>query len=76
LLFIKQVQGHGLTLREVRDLAYQAGQAAIIATGCDLVAERLQELEEQPVELGAFRGTLCEYLTCGNSDRRPRTAAT
>jgi len=74
LRFIKQAQTHGLTLREIRDLVIDQGRPG--RDQCrrvrDLVAKRLQQLEDQRRELDAFCSTLREYLTmCERALERP-----
>jgi DNA-binding transcriptional MerR regulator len=63
LRFVKQAQAHGLTLREIRDLV-----SAQVETGrarCrrvrDLLARKLEEMEERRRELDAFSRTLTAY---------------
>ena len=76
VLFIKQAQAHGLTLREIRDLVSHQSDAG--RTRCqyvrNLLAGKLQQLEVRRRELDSFCKTLTQYLEMCDRALETRTA--
>lgn len=75
LYFIKQAQGIGLSLGEIKDLLGTEGGAGECRRMRDLLKTKLAELDQRLAALRDFRRTLTQHLAACESELETRGSA-